>query len=77
MDPIYSLSAQSNERAQKIAEIIIKAAKETHAVVSRSEAFSQQARSSNISPAMPILSKASLPLPVWFCIGLTAPFMKP
>ena len=46
MDPIYSLSAQSNERAQKIAEIIIKAAKETHAVVSRSEALSQQARNS-------------------------------
>ena len=41
-----TLKAQSNERALEIAKILIKAAKETHAVVVKSEAKSKKARES-------------------------------
>ena len=46
IDEFQSLNAQSNERSLEIAKILIKAAKETHAVISRSEARCTAARSS-------------------------------
>ena len=46
MDEFQSLNAQSNERSLEIAKILIKAAKETHAVISRSEARCTAARNS-------------------------------
>ena len=38
MDEFQSLNAQNNKRSLEIAEILIKAAKETHAVIVKSEA---------------------------------------
>ena len=46
MDEFQALNAQNNERAKEIAKILVKAAKETHAVMTRSEGKCKKARES-------------------------------
>lgn len=50
-----TLNAQNNERALEIAKILVKAAKETHAVITKSEAKSKKARDSIVTHDKDIL----------------------